>query len=125
LQTTSTTSGEMFTAGFHPVLRGSNNLDGATFIIVTLLIVAPKRHFFSGQRAINKTGFAINAPYTSTVITEVDNLAVEGLLVDHGLTLFFWALIGWLLNTGSLCIGRDSSRTTQPTREMNYCFGQF
>ena len=111
LQTTATAAGEMFTGGFHPMFRGGYNLGSTALVIVTLLVIESKRHFFSGQSSINKAGFTIDTPNTATVITKVNNVTVQGLLVAHGGTLFFY----W----------RDNSRSTQSTRDMNHSFGLF
>ena len=88
LQTTTTTSGEMLASWVHPVLRRREKLGDATFIIVALLIGAPKRDVFIGQSTVNKTGLAIDTPYTTTIVTEVDNVAVKGLRVTHGVPCF-------------------------------------
>ena len=87
LQTTATTTAKMFAGRLDAMLRLGQNLSRPPFIIITFLIDQPKFNLLSGQRTFNKTGLAVDTPNTSTVVTEVDNIALEHLFVIHGGTL--------------------------------------
>jgi hypothetical protein len=87
LQTTAATSAKVLAGWLDTMLRLGQNLSCATFIVIAFLIDKPKFNLLGGQRAFNKAGLAIDTPNTSTVVTEVDNIALERLLVIHDITL--------------------------------------
>ena len=93
LQNTATTTAKMFAGRLDAMLRLGQNLSRPPFIVIAFLIDEPKFNLLSGQRTFNKTGLAIDTPNTSTVITEVDNIALERLFIIHDGTLVLYEVM--------------------------------
>jgi hypothetical protein len=63
-----------------PVWRCAEHLDHLALVMAPLPARQPKAHPLAGQGALHKHGLAVDMSDTATVVTQVANLGLNGLL---------------------------------------------